>query len=129
MKIGSNFLPSQLFPASLRDRVELRLAVALRGAPLRRHPALLHQAQQRVVDGAFVQPQSIVANLLEATRDVPVQPVRDGSQQENDRRGGPGPGRRPVENNRHQGNRRDPKPGQGGGNVEFRVHGSILASG
>src|SRR5712692_8981685 len=62
-------LPSQLFPASLRDRVELRLAVAFRGAPLRRNPALLHQAQQRVVDGAFVQPQSIVANLLEATRD------------------------------------------------------------
>src|SRR5438477_11158202 len=38
-------LPSQLFTASLRDRVELRLAVALRGAPLRRNPALLHQAQ------------------------------------------------------------------------------------
>src|SRR6185369_12246387 len=44
-------------------------AVALRRAPLGRDPALLHQAQQRVVDGAFVQPQSIVANLLEATRD------------------------------------------------------------
>src|SRR2546421_3303766 len=62
-------LPSQLFPASLRDRVELRLAVALRGAPLRRNPALLHQTDQRVVDSTFVQPQSVVAHLLEASRD------------------------------------------------------------
>src|ERR1700722_6820871 len=62
-------LPSQLFSASFRDREELRLAVALRGAPLRRNPALLHQTAQRVVDSTFVQSQSVVAHLLEASRD------------------------------------------------------------
>src|SRR5439155_633248 len=64
----------QLFAAGLGDRIELRLAVAFRGTPFRTNPALLRQAQQGVVDGAFVEAQAIVADLLDASRDsIPVQ--------------------------------------------------------
>ena len=58
----------QLLPAGPRDRIELRLPVAFRGAPRRTDPAFLQQPQQRGVDGPFVEAQAIVADLLDPPR-------------------------------------------------------------
>src|SRR5262245_43619206 len=66
-------LTGQLSASSLGDRIELRPPVALRRTPFRPDPAVLRQAQQRCENGAFVQPQQVVTDLLDAPCDsIPV---------------------------------------------------------
>src|SRR6266446_8955016 len=65
---------SQLFASGFGDRIEPRPAVVFRDAPLRTNPALLREAQQRGVYRALIQPQHLLAKLLDAPREsVPVQ--------------------------------------------------------
>ena len=44
----------ELFPARLRNGIELGFAIVLRRAPLGLDPALLHQADEAEIDGALV---------------------------------------------------------------------------
>ena len=60
----------QLAAAGLRDGVELGFAVVLGGAPARRDPALMLKPHERRVDGALVQLQGVVADLLDAAGDA-----------------------------------------------------------
>src|SRR5881397_3723642 len=60
---------SELFAAGAGDRVEPRLAVVFRGAPLRTDPTLLCQPQQRGVYRALVQAQHLITELLDAPCD------------------------------------------------------------
>src|SRR5712692_9973604 len=65
---------SPLFAPRFGERIEPRLTVVFRGAPLRADPALLREPQQRGIYCALIQPQHLLAELLDAPRDpVPVQ--------------------------------------------------------
>src|SRR5687768_8096016 len=54
-------LTRQLTLAGCRDRIELGLAIGLRGAPTRRDPSLMLEAHEGRVDRAFVQLENVVA--------------------------------------------------------------------
>ena len=60
----------QLFAAGSRQRVELRLAIVIRGAPLGRNPSALFQAQQCRVERALIELEQIFRDLLNALRNA-----------------------------------------------------------
>src|SRR5262249_9754758 len=62
-------LSRQLLQAPLSNRIEFRLAVVLRSAPLRRDPSLLLQPEKGGVNSSFVQAEHVFAQLLKAARD------------------------------------------------------------
>src|SRR5437867_699061 len=69
-------LERQLPSARLRDRVEPRLAVLLREAPLRPQPSVLGHAVERGIERAFLDAQKIRGHALDARGDrVPVHPA------------------------------------------------------
>jgi len=60
----------ELLRSLFGDRVEFRFAVVVGGAPAGGDPALLLEAEQGSVDGAFVQFQNVLADLLDAAGDA-----------------------------------------------------------
>src|SRR5437762_789834 len=60
----------QLFAASPRQRVKLRLAVIFRGAPFGSDPATLLEAQQGRIERALVQLEQVFRNLLDTLGDA-----------------------------------------------------------
>src|ERR1700722_2910611 len=63
-------LAYELLRAFCGDRVELCFAVVVGGAPAGGDPALLLEAEQGSVDGAFVQLEDVFADLLDAAGDA-----------------------------------------------------------
>src|SRR3984957_13306644 len=60
----------ELFRAFFGDRVELCFAIVVGGAPAGGDPALLLEAEQGSVDGAFIQFEDVFADLLDTAGDA-----------------------------------------------------------
>ena len=60
----------QLLAAYLREAVEARAAVGLRGAPIGGDRAFMLQLEQKGIQGALVDGKKVAADLLDAARDA-----------------------------------------------------------
>src|SRR4051812_11681172 len=62
--------PRKLPTSRFRDGIKPRFPVVFRCAPLRSNPPFLHEAQQGRIDGALIQPEKLLAQLLDSTSDA-----------------------------------------------------------
>jgi hypothetical protein len=70
----------EAFQAAPGNGIEAGFAVVLRSAPLGFDPALMLEAEQRGVDGAFVESEDVLTELLDAPGDAEAMKWSEGMQ-------------------------------------------------